>query len=344
MNNLKLLSLILLPCTLTAATPFDGLTGREILSKINLTMRPTSYAEHQTGSDGAWATVSAFTVNNCGVIVDYFDPDNSTVVADPPSGIFLTNIAPADWWGTNSKYDKLPRLDLHNIVTAGSDVDRLKSDLPQGRVTSATYDNGTWSVGTGKYYGADAPMYTPPRGREGDFARSLMYCAVMYPMELWCGKGYYLLADGDYPLLSDYGKQLLMAWHRADPVDDFELKRDSIISERQGNSNPFVTYPGLAEYIWGDKAGETFGDNTTETPDESDEQPTVKPLKANYSISVDQYISLSSPYLPEDLSWTIDGINATATTISLDTLTEGEHLLQYSNSELTGIIKIFITK
>lgn len=339
MYNLKLFSLILTCGSLAAAaaSPFAGLTGREILAKINLTMRPTDYVEQQTGNNGVWATVYDYATNGDGLLIDYFDATHTiATTSDQPSGLYLINVAPIAWWGT-SNYGTAPALDLHNIITAGAEVAALKSDLPPGLVTTPSYDNGTWCVGVGSYYGVDAPMYTPPRGREGDFARALMYCATMYPMELWCGKGYYIYADGTYPLLSEYGKDLLMMWHRADPVDEFELKRNSTISARQGNDNPFVTYPDLAEYIWGN-----LTDQAVEQPDN---QPTVQPsLKATYSIAADSVLTLSSPYLPEDLDWSIDGIAATAATVSLQSLTLGEHILSYHNSDLSGVIKIFITK
>ncbi|MDE6715215.1 MAG: endonuclease, partial [Muribaculaceae bacterium] len=50
----------------------------------------------------------------------------------------------------------------------------------------------------------------------------------------------------------------LMAWHRADPVDQKELDRNEAVYSRQGNRNPFIDLPQLAEYLWGDKAGQTF--------------------------------------------------------------------------------------
>jgi hypothetical protein len=46
--------------------------------------------------------------------------------------------------------------------------------------------------------------------------------------------------------------QVLLDWHRADPVSDKERCRADIISDIQGNRNPFIDYPELVEYIWGD--------------------------------------------------------------------------------------------
>ncbi|MBD4634350.1 ribonuclease, partial [Xanthomonas citri pv. citri] len=61
-----------------------------------------------------------------------------------------------------------------------------------------------------------------------------------------------------FPLLTPYGRELLLDWHRSDPVDDFELRRDNIIAGAQGVSNPFVTDPTLAEYVWGRYADQAY--------------------------------------------------------------------------------------
>ena len=49
---------------------------------------------------------------------------------------------------------------------------------------------------------------------------------------------------------------LLLKWHREDPVSQKEIDRNNGIQKTQGNRNPFIDYPYLAEYIWGEKAGE----------------------------------------------------------------------------------------
>ena len=58
--------------------------------------------------------------------------------------------------------------------------------------------------------------------------------------------------------MADYGIALLMKWHRQDPVSQKEIDRNNGIQAAQGNRNPFIDYPCLAEYLWGNKAGETF--------------------------------------------------------------------------------------
>ncbi len=125
-----------------------------------------------------------------------------------------------------------------------------------------------------------------------------------------------------------------MEWHRSDPVDMDELNRCMEINELQGNINPFVTNPEIAEYLWGKKAGEIYGIEESQIPEM---------LKASYSKHRDAKISLKTPYLPDTSQWWIDGkkIDGELTTASLS---EGKHELRFKSSESYGKLIITITK
>ena len=56
-------------------------------------------------------------------------------------------------------------------------------------------------------------------------------------------------------------RELLLQWHRMDPVSQKELDRAIQVNKIQGNRNPFIDYPELAEYIWGNKQGQTVDFN-----------------------------------------------------------------------------------
>jgi hypothetical protein len=48
----------------------------------------------------------------------------------------------------------------------------------------------------------------------------------------------------------------LLDWHRNDPVDAWEGNRNDIIyNSYQGNRNPFLDFPELAEHLWGTEMG-----------------------------------------------------------------------------------------
>ena len=54
-----------------------------------------------------------------------------------------------------------------------------------------------------------------------------------------------------YPSFSEWALRLLLKWSRQDPVDSIETARNEAVCAIQHNRNPFIDYPGLEEFIWG---------------------------------------------------------------------------------------------
>jgi len=83
----------------------------------------------------------------------------------------------------------------------------------------------------------------------GDVARSLFYMACRYNL--------LNVVDGnpaDTTLYQMGDLSTLLEWNHSDPCDDFETNHTNVIYRWQLNRNPFVDYPDLADYIWGNKA------------------------------------------------------------------------------------------
>ena len=57
--------------------------------------------------------------------------------------------------------------------------------------------------------------------------------------------------------LTTFAKNLFLKWHRQDPVSQKEVDRNEAVYKLQKNRNPFVDYPELAEFIWGDREGQS---------------------------------------------------------------------------------------
>ena len=91
-----------------------------------------------------------------------------------------------------------------------------------------------------------AQTYAPPNEAKGFVARMMFYMDVMYE-ELSLVSGY---ADADNYEMGDM--DYLMPWHFAYAADDFEENRNEIISQEQGNRNPFIDYPHLVELLYYD--------------------------------------------------------------------------------------------
>lgn len=88
---------------------------------------------------------------------------------------------------------------------------------------------------------------------KGDVARAVFYMSVRYnDLDVVNGNP----ADSTVGQLGDLAT--LLTWNTQDPADDFEMNRNNYIYTWQVNRNPFIDYPQLASYIWGDNAGETW--------------------------------------------------------------------------------------
>lgn len=99
-------------------------------------------------------------------------------------------------------------------------------------------------------------QYNGPSGTlgkfKGDVARSVFYMAIRYN-NLAIVNGFPVSTVGE---LGDLAT--LLDWHRNDPPDDFELNRNNIVYTWQFNRNPFIDYPDLVEYIWGNQVGNAW--------------------------------------------------------------------------------------
>ena len=199
---------------------------------------------------------------------------------------------PKSWFGGST--DKgTPGTDLFHLVPADKIVNSLRNNHPYGEVTAANatsktkQDCGTNEDPLKNYnrYGVGSPIsientiissgsstqspsvkvFEPLAEYKGDLARGYFGTLVKWAGDydaFTTGDGSQMFsgnntAAGKFGLTS-YGVALLLKWHREDPVSQREIDRNNGIQQTQGNRNPFIDYPILAEYIWGKYAGETF--------------------------------------------------------------------------------------
>lgn len=87
----------------------------------------------------------------------------------------------------------------------------------------------------------------------GDVARSLFYMAVRYNgLSLVNGNP----PDSSAGIMGDL--TYLLSWNTLDKADDFEMNRNNIVYQWQRNRNPFIDYPLLADYLWGENVGQPW--------------------------------------------------------------------------------------
>ena len=102
-------------------------------------------------------------------------------------------------------------------------------------------------------------MFEPNDEFKGDLARTYFYMVTCYEEKLadWFKRygdkgGVRQTIDGTtYPGLTSWQLEMLMKWAAADPVSEKEVQRNNAVYEIQRNRNPFIDFPGLENYIWG---------------------------------------------------------------------------------------------
>lgn len=190
-----------------------------------------------------------------------------TLYAPSFSGLNREHSFPKSWWGGLT--DVNAYVDLNHLYPSEAKANMAKSNYPLGEVDrsySVKFENGVTTVGypvTGQGGGAQF-VFEPADEYKGDFARTYFYMVTCYQDLTW--KYSYMVQQNLYPTLNNWSVNMLLKWHRDDPVSQKELDRNEAVYKFQNNRNPFIDYPDLAEYIWGNKKGETFSSSSASTP------------------------------------------------------------------------------
>ncbi len=139
----------------------------------------------------------------------------------------------------NPAYPKeIQKGDLHHLYPTDS---RHNSSRGNFRFAEVTTETKQMSCAQNKYGKVAAPQgisaddsifYEPPAAHKGNVARALFYFSVRYAIEI-----------------TDIEEYFLRKWHREDPIDQFEVERNQMIFEIQGNRNPFIDFPNLVDAI-----------------------------------------------------------------------------------------------
>lgn len=178
---------------------------------------------------------------------------------------------PKSWWKQGGNVEYTPAYsDMWNLYPSDASANQAKSNYPFGETRTAKFDNGVTKIGSPKagYGGGSSTVFEPADEYKGDFARAIFYMATVYDDLNWVYD--YMFVSNTYPSLVPWAVNMLLQWSRQDPVSQKEIDRNDYVEQYQGNRNPFVDFPNLAEYIWGLRTSETFiiseQENTGTTP------------------------------------------------------------------------------
>lgn len=258
----RIAALLLLTATAAQAQIPDGYystlkgkSGAELKTAVHEIIKTADVLSYGSGAGHTWEGFYTTDQADDGMVIDrysydkrYFGSKGSVV-----SGMNIEHSFPKSWWGgsKNQAYQ-----DLYNLMPCESGINSKKSNYPMGKVTTEKTGNGCTKIGTGSN---GYQLWEPADEWKGDFARGYMYMATAYQNLTWSGtQALQILQQGDYPTLREWAYTLYIEWAKDDKVDGTEIKRNNEVCKIQGNRNPFVDFPNLMEYIWGDSIGYAF--------------------------------------------------------------------------------------
>ena len=260
----------------------QGQQGEALKSKLGAIIHCGVRYKYGSGNkktwDGFFHTDRDTTTN---LVLDMYSLEtryfNSTKPTASVLELDIEHMFPKSWWGgdVNEAY-----CDLFHLVPADYSANRSKSNHAPGIPSDTTFWNGSFATGSGSTYGLQK-VFCPADEYKGDFARAYFYIATCYGESLqWTNSGdaAKAMTNNHWQEFQPWLRDLLVSWHRMDPVSDKEKQRAIEVNKIQGNRNPYIDYPELVEYIWGDKTdqkvdlllleqsyGHRYGENNVET-------------------------------------------------------------------------------
>ncbi len=172
------------------------------------------------------------------------------------------------------------RGDPMHLMAGNGYANNIHSNYYYGYVnTSSSYTNcgSKFSnvsgnlLGKSKTLGGSTNVFEPQDCDKGDIARAIFYMVARYnylsgsdsdgidsnnpnlaltqSLSDWASSGYSSTTSkqGKMGIMTD-----LLAWHHADPVDEYEIHRNNLLyTNYTNNRNPFIDFPEWADFIWG---------------------------------------------------------------------------------------------
>ncbi|MBQ0076355.1 MAG: endonuclease [Bacteroidales bacterium] len=207
---------------------------------------------------GTWQAFPVSDIREDGSIWDMYSNNHRFYPftrGNSAANIQIEHCFPKSWWNrTNNDAYK----DLFHLNPADGSANGSKGNNPPGFVEkdekkfSNVFKSGKMNVN-----GKDIAVFEIADCYKGDFARAYFYIATAYEDYNWyestCGE---YMDNSSYLEFRPWLIDVLLTWHRLDPVSKKEVNRIDQISSIQHNRNPYIDYPELVEYIWGNKKGE----------------------------------------------------------------------------------------
>lgn len=289
-KNLTAWSLCALAVSAMASAPagyynsLEGKSGSDLWAAVKTIGKKNFHAiSYGTDTWEAFQSTDVRVVNGQKCWWDMYSNNNVPATAKPSSMNIEHSVANSWWGGTKNDAYK----DIVHLNPSNADANSRKSNYPLGKIGNVTWDNGVTFVGkpASGYGGGNNYVFEPHDDYKGDFARVFMYMFVIYDDINWdSAKGWMFDKSSDL-MFKPWAYNMLLEWSAKDPVSAKETSRNDGVALEQGNRNPFIDLPDLADYLWGSKRGEAYhlaGDHEPVIPDDPDpvnpDDPTTDPV------------------------------------------------------------------
>jgi hypothetical protein len=148
------------------------------------------------------------------------------------SGLNCEHIWPKSRFGASKNTPLYSTMvsDLHHLYPTYSTVNSQRGNNRFGhpskpqKVKSCPNNQ----IGPGEY----GMLFLPRQEVRGDVARASFYFAIRYGVSI-----------------DDREERVLREWHAQDPVSQFEIEKNNLVYKYQGNRNPLIDFPTLADKI-----------------------------------------------------------------------------------------------
>ncbi len=293
----------------------NGKSGEDIRSALNSKIRP-----HTTISYDNLRYIYQYsdTYDAKGTVIEdiysYCDPAYTTDFCDGTCGYNREHSVPKSWFNEATPlYSDAFHLYPTNCYVNSNRGNYAYGECADGEkcTTNGVQAKGRRGLSTfvsedGTNYSSVGTVFEPDDEYKGDLARTYFYMVTCYMTQK------FNYADGGVKMFeytngtayfTQYSIDLLMKWHRQDPVSKKELIRNEVIygnstynksDYKQGNRNPFIDYPQLAEYLWGNKQGQSVDLATLVSAYSGDTVPPIPP----------------TPTIKHGVTWSINGEEA----------------------------------
>lgn len=234
-----------------------GKSGEALKEAVKSIANPETFTHisYATDSWNAFLRTDVRTINGVDVWWDMYS--NNAVPTTGHNGMNIEHSVANSWFGKKAGCPQA-YADLFHLNPSDQVANGQKSNNPLGVVSTVAWENGLVKTGAPKVgtAGSATKVFEPADEYKGDFARAYLYIFTVYDTAPWEANPMYTF--NTTAQLEPWAVEMLCKWAKEDPVDSKEINRNNAIFDIQKNRNPYIDYPALVDFVWGDKKNSTF--------------------------------------------------------------------------------------